>query len=153
MANHGRLLIVDDEKVALKNLEHVMRKEGYEVVATQSGANAMAYIEKQAFDVVLTDLRMEKVDGMQILKKCRENCPDSEVVLITGFATLESAVEAMKHGAFYYIAKPLRLDEVRSSVLRHVQRWLVEGIAPPIQPRIEFDEAPAPAPAADSETT
>ena len=91
MAN-GKLLIVDDEKVALKNLEHVMKKEGYEVTATQSGANALAFLEKQPFDVVLTDLRMEKVDGMQILKKCRDDFPDTEVVLITGYATLESAV-------------------------------------------------------------
>ncbi|MEK6663073.1 MAG: sigma-54 dependent transcriptional regulator [Pseudomonadota bacterium] len=113
MPSQGKLLIVDDEKVALKNLEHVMKKEGYEVTATQSGAHALAFLEKQPFDVVLTDLRMEKVDGMQILRKCREACPDTEVVLITGYATLESAVEAMKHGAFYYIAKPFRLDEVR----------------------------------------
>ena len=112
----GRLLIVDDEKVALKNLEHVMKKEGYAVTATQSGANALAHLDKQAFDVVLTDLRMEKVDGMQVLQKCRAAHPDTEVILITGFATLESAVEAMKHGAFYYIAKPFRLDEVRKVV-------------------------------------
>jgi DNA-binding NtrC family response regulator len=112
----GRLLIVDDEKVALRNLEHVMKKEGYEVVATQSGGNALAHLDKQDFDVVLTDLRMEKVDGMQILQKCRASHPDTEVILITGYATLESAVEAMKHGAFYYIAKPYRLDEVRKVV-------------------------------------
>ncbi|MBV5344980.1 MAG: response regulator, partial [Rhodoferax sp.] len=87
------MLIVDDEKIALKNLEHVLKKEGYEVTATQSGANALALLEKQAFDVVLTDLRMEKVDGMQVLKKCRDTWPDSEVIMITGFATLESAVE------------------------------------------------------------
>jgi DNA-binding NtrC family response regulator len=110
------ILIVDDEKVALKNLEHVMKMEGYAVVATQSGANALAWLDKQPFDIVLTDLRMEKVDGMQILRKCRENHPHAEVILITGFATLESAVEAMKHGAFYYIAKPFRLDEVRKVV-------------------------------------
>jgi DNA-binding NtrC family response regulator len=116
MTSKGRLLIVDDEKVAVRNLEHVMKKEGYEVTATQSGANALAFLDKQSFDVVLTDLRMEKVDGMQILKKCRETSPDTEVVLITGFATLESAVDAMKHGAFYYIAKPFRLDEVRKVV-------------------------------------
>ena len=114
--SHGRLLIVDDEKVALKNLEHVMKKEGYDVTATQSGANALTFLAKQDFDVVLTDLRMEKADGMQILQKCRETCPDTEVILITGYATLESAVEAMKHGAFYYIAKPFRLDEVRKVV-------------------------------------
>ncbi|MDP2879379.1 MAG: response regulator, partial [Sulfuricella sp.] len=83
MANQGKLLIVDDEKIALKNLEHVLKKEGYEVAATQSGANALALLEKQPFDVVLTDLRMEKVDGMQVLKKCRESWPDSEVIMIT----------------------------------------------------------------------
>ena len=116
MSSLGKLLIVDDEKIAVRNLEHVMKKEGYEVVATQSGANALAHLEKQQFDVVLTDLRMEKVDGLQILKKCRDAWPDTEVVLITGYATLESAVEAMKHGAFYYIAKPFRLDEVRKVV-------------------------------------
>ncbi|MDP1653792.1 MAG: sigma-54 dependent transcriptional regulator [Rhodocyclaceae bacterium] len=118
----GRLLIVDDEKVAVRNLEHVMKKEGYEVVATQSGSNALAHLEAQAFDVVLTDLRMEKVDGMQILKRCRETSPDTEVILITGFATLESAVEAMKHGAYYYIAKPFRLDEVRKVVAEAIEK-------------------------------
>lgn len=112
----GSLLIVDDEKVALRNLEHVMKKEGYDVTATQSGANALALLGKQPFDVVLTDLRMERTDGMQILEKCRATCPDTEVILITGYATLESAVDAMKHGAFYYIAKPYRLDEVRKVV-------------------------------------
>ena len=92
------------------------------MTATQSGANALALLEKQPFDVVLTDLRMEKVDGMQVLKKCRESWPDSEVIMITGFATLESAVEAMKHGAFYYIAKPFRLDEVRKVVAEALEK-------------------------------
>jgi DNA-binding NtrC family response regulator len=111
--SNGRLLIVDDEKVALKNLEHVMRKQGYDVCATQSGTNALALLEKRQFDVVLTDLRMEKVGGMQILKRCRDMWPDTQVVMITGYATLDSAVESMKLGAFYYIAKPYRLEEVR----------------------------------------
>lgn len=118
----GRLLIVDDEKIAVKNLEHVMKKEGYDVSATQSGANALAHLDKQQFDVVLTDLRMEKVDGLQILKKCRASWPDTEVILITGYATLESAVEAMKQGAFYYIAKPFRLDEVRKVVAEAMEK-------------------------------
>jgi DNA-binding NtrC family response regulator len=116
MENNAKLLIVDDERVALKNLEHVMKKEGYEVTATQSGQNAIKLLEEQQFDVVLTDLRMEKVDGLQILQRSRELYPDSEVIMITGFATLQSAVDAMKHGAFYYIAKPFKLDEVRKVV-------------------------------------
>jgi DNA-binding NtrC family response regulator len=122
MNNNAKLLIVDDERVALKNLEHVMKKEGYEVTATQSGQNALKLLEDQQFDVVLTDLKMEKVDGVQILKRSRELYPDTEVIMITGFATLESAVEAMKHGAFYYIAKPFKLDEVRKVVQEAVHK-------------------------------
>ncbi len=122
MQNNARILIVDDERIALKNLEHVMKKEGYEVTATQSGPNALRFVEEREFDVVLTDLRMEKVDGMQILRRCRELSPDTEVIMITGFATLESAVETMKHGAFYYIAKPFKLEEVRKVVQEAVEK-------------------------------
>jgi DNA-binding NtrC family response regulator len=116
MQNQGKLLIVEDEKIALKNLVHVLKKDGYDVTGAQSGAAALALIEGQPFDVVLTDLKMEKVDGMQVLKKCRERNQETEVIVITGYATPESAVEAMKRGAFYYIAKPFRLEEVRQVV-------------------------------------
>ena len=116
MQNNAKILIVDDERVALKNLEHVMKKEGYDVTATQSGANALKLLDERTFDVVLTDLRMEKVDGLQVLQRSRELHPDTEVIMITGYATLQSAVDAMKHGAFYYIAKPFKLDEVRKVV-------------------------------------
>jgi DNA-binding NtrC family response regulator len=112
----GKLLIIDDEEIALHNLQHVMEKEGYQVSAVQSGAQALALLGQQRFDVVLTDLRMEGVDGMDVLKKSRELQPGAEVIFITGFATAESAVQALKHGAFYYIAKPFRLDEVRKVV-------------------------------------
>ncbi len=122
MQNGARILIVDDEKIALRNLEHVMKKEGYVVVATQSGQNALKLLEEQQFEVVLTDLKMEKVDGMQILKRCRDLSPDTEVIMITGFATLESAVNTMKQGAFYYIAKPFKLDEVRKVVKEAVEK-------------------------------
>jgi DNA-binding NtrC family response regulator len=122
MQQNATILIIDDEKIALRNLEHVMKKEGYMVVSTQSGQNALKLLEEQSFDVVLTDLRMEKVDGMQILKRCHELYPDTEVIMITGFATLETAVETMKHGAFYYISKPFKLDEVRKVVKEAVEK-------------------------------
>ncbi len=122
MQTNAKLLIVDDERIALKNLEYVMKKEGYDVTGTQSGQNALKLLEEQRFDVVLTDLKMEKVDGMQILKRCNELYPETEVVMITGFATLESAVEAMKQGAFYYIAKPFKLDEVRKVVHEAIEK-------------------------------
>lgn len=122
MQHRGKLLIVEDEKIALKNLVHVLKKDGYEVAGAPSGVAALAMIESQPFDVVLTDLKMEKVDGMQVLKKCRERSPDTEVIMITGYATPESAVDAMKQGAFYYIAKPFRLDEVRQVVGEAVEK-------------------------------
>ncbi|OHE57825.1 MAG: Fis family transcriptional regulator [Thermodesulfovibrio sp. RBG_19FT_COMBO_42_12] len=118
----AKVLMVDDEKIAIKNLEYVMKKEGYDVVGTTSGTNALKILEEQEFDVVLTDLRMEKVDGMQILQRCKELYPDIEVIMITGYATLESAVKTMKHGAFYYISKPFKLDEVRKVVREAVEK-------------------------------
>jgi len=122
MMGTARMLIVDDEKIALKNLEHILRKEGYDVVGTESGHNALKLLTERPFDVVLTDLKMEKVDGLQILKKCRETYPDTEVIMITGYATLESAVDAMKAGAFHYIGKPFKLDVVRNVVKEAIEK-------------------------------
>jgi DNA-binding NtrC family response regulator len=110
------LLIVDDEPTAVENLAHVCRKEGYKVVTRTSGLSAIEALDSARFDVVLTDLRMEKVDGMAILAHAKALYPETAVILITGFATLDSAVQAMKAGAFHYIAKPFRLDEVRKVV-------------------------------------
>lgn len=116
MENFGKILIVEDEKIALKNLEHIMKKEGYEVVATTSGPQGIKLLQSQEFDLILTDLKMEKVDGFEILEKSKELYPDTEVVMITAYATITSAVETMKKGAYHYIAKPFKLDEVRKVV-------------------------------------
>lgn len=118
----GRLLIVDDEVAALQNLERAMSKQDYDVVTAGSGAEALALLARQPFDVLLTDLRMEKIDGMQLLKACREQHPAMEVVVITGFATAEAAVQAMKQGAFHFVAKPFRLAEVRKVVAQAMEK-------------------------------
>ncbi len=118
----ARLLLVDDEKIALRNLEHVLAREGHQVTATQSGSHALDLLDSQPFDLVLTDMKMDKVDGMQLLRRCKAQHPDVEVIMITGFATLESAVAAMKEGAFHYIAKPFRLDEVRQTVAEALEK-------------------------------
>lgn len=117
-----KVLIVDDERIALKNLEYVMKKEGYEVVATMSGPNAVKFLQEQEFDVVLTDLKMEKVDGIEVLEKCKKLYPDTEVIMITAYATIPSAVETMKKGAYDYIAKPFKLDEVRRIVKEAIEK-------------------------------
>jgi len=117
-----KLLVVDDEEAALNNMMHILKKEGYEVTGTLSGSNALAHLDKTIFDLVLTDLKMEKVDGMRILKRTKELYPDTEVIMITGYATIDSAIEAMKAGAYHYIAKPYKLDEVRKVVQEALEK-------------------------------
>jgi len=115
-ASEDSILVVEDEDIARRNLEHILRKEGYTVIATNSGAKALDLLQYQDFDLVLTDLKMEKVDGMQVLAKNRELHPYTEVIMITGYATVDSAVAAMKEGAYHYIAKPYKIDEIRQIV-------------------------------------
>ncbi len=105
-ASENSILVVEDENIARRNLEHILKKEGYEVIAADSGAKALDLLRRRDFDLVLTDLKMEKVDGMQVLEKTRELQPYTEVIMITGYATVDSAVAAMKEGAYHYIAKP-----------------------------------------------
>jgi DNA-binding NtrC family response regulator len=118
----ARLLVVDDEPIAVRNLERVLAKEGYEVSTASNGQSALRLLRQKTFDIVLTDLKMEKVDGMQVLKRCKESDPDVEVIVITGFAAVDTAIEAMKQGAYHYVAKPFKLDEVRKVVREAVEK-------------------------------
>ena len=122
MDTNQKILVVDDEAVALNNLTYVLKKEGYDIKSTQSGPQALKYIEQEEFSLLLTDLRMEKVDGMRLLQRTKELYPDSEVIMITGYATIDSAIEAMKSGAYHYVAKPYKLDEVRKVVKEALEK-------------------------------
>ncbi len=122
-----KILIIDDEAIALSNLSHVLERAGYGVTACKDGAAGLEALANTGYDLVLTDLKMPGVDGMEVLRVARENYPDVPVIMITGHATLDSAVEAMKAGAFHYLAKPFRLAEAREVVksaleLRRVRR-------------------------------
>jgi len=112
-ANKATILIVEDEDVARKNLAHILGKEGHEVVTAATGSRALELIETTTFDLVITDLKMEKVDGMAVLARSRERQPYTEVVMITGYATVDSAVNAMREGAYSYVAKPYKIDQIR----------------------------------------
>jgi ATP-dependent Lon protease len=111
-----RVLVVDDEEITRANLKHILEKEGYQVVTAINGAEALGQMEKTSFDLVLTDLLMLKVDGMELLQQVKDRYPQIDVVIITGYATVPSAVEALQKGAYHYLAKPLKIDEVRSTV-------------------------------------
>ena len=111
-----QILIVEDEEVARKNLEHILKREGYEIISVDSGVKALRLLETRYFDLVITDYKMSKVDGLQVLEKSRACQPYTEVILITGYATVNSAVRALKEGAYHYITKPYKIDEVRQIV-------------------------------------
>ena len=130
-ASENSILVVEDENIARRNLEHILKKEGHEVITTDSGAKALDLLLRRDFDLVLTDLKMEKVDGMQVLEKTRELHPYTEVIMITGYATVDSAVAAMKEGAYHYIAKPYRIDEIRQIVRQALmkRRLQLENLA------------------------
>ncbi len=111
-----RILVVDDEEIARKNLEHILEKEDYVVVTASNGMEALEKIGATEFDVIITDLKMEKINGLDLLEKAMLRYPDARVIMITAYATVGSAVEAMKKGAFHYITKPFKLEEVRGTV-------------------------------------
>jgi ATP-dependent Lon protease len=110
------VLIVDDEKMTRMNLSHVLSKEGYVVETDSSGSDALERLAGRHFDLVITDLKMDKVDGLMLLDTIKKNSPSTEVIIITGYATVLTAVDAIKRGSFHFIAKPLKLDEIRSTV-------------------------------------
>ena len=89
---------------------------GYQVKSVNNGPKALDLLESTHFDLVITDLKMKNVDGMDVLRKTRKLYPYTEVIMITGYATVDSSVQAMREGAYYYIAKPYKIDEVRKIV-------------------------------------
>ena len=110
------VLVVDDEAIAVDNLSHILAREGYDVAAAASGEAAVALLADREFDLVLTDLRMKGLDGLAVLGEAKRLWPDTEVVVMTGHATVASAVEAMRLGACHYLTKPYGLAEVRATV-------------------------------------
>jgi DNA-binding NtrC family response regulator len=115
-SNKPLILVVEDEKITRRNLTHILEKEGYAVIAAVSGVEALDLLKTHAFDLVITDLKMDQVDGMAVLVQSRERSPLTEVIMITGYATVDSAVRAMKAGAYHYIAKPFKIEAVRKIV-------------------------------------
>jgi len=110
------ILIVEDDDIARENLGYILSKAGYDITTVATGAKALSLLEDREFDLVLTDLKMAQVSGMQVLAKTRELYPYTEVIMITGYATVDSAVDAMRQGAYHYIPKPYKVDLVRKVV-------------------------------------
>lgn len=111
-----RILVVDDEDSIREFLEIMLKKEGYEVTCAVDGQNAKDILVKKSFDMIISDLQMPHVTGIELLKHVKESYPDLVFMMITAFGTTESAVEAMKMGAYDYLTKPFKLDEVRLNI-------------------------------------
>jgi ATP-dependent Lon protease len=117
-----QVLVVDDEAIARTNLEYVLKKEGYQVSTAANGLEALEKAKQREFDLILTDLKMEKMDGIQLLESVKQTAPFTEIIMITGFATVSSAVDALKKGAAHYLPKPINLDELRSTVRQILEK-------------------------------
>ncbi len=117
-ASCTRLLILDDEPIVCKRLKPAFQKAGYEVETFTDSASALERIEEQRFDVVITDLKMEGIDGLRFLARVKELYPDTGIIVITGFATSDTAKESFRKGAFDFVAKPFKLGDIIDSVRR-----------------------------------
>lgn len=126
-----KILVVDDERDICKALEFLLKAEGYAVTTAYSGEEALERLSKEHFDVVMTDLKMDKVDGIAVLEKTREISSDTAVIVMTAYASVESAVETMKKGATDYVVKPFLNEEIRITMRRILEqrKLVVENIA------------------------
>jgi len=115
------VMIVDDEDIALKALTRILRSEGYDVEAVSAGKEAITLINSRQFDLILTDLFIDEIDGLDILAAAKNRNPETAVILLTGHGSIDSAIEATKKDAFHYLQKPIRPDEVRHIVKRAVE--------------------------------
>jgi two-component system response regulator HydG len=123
----GRLLVVDDQKNMRATTAMVLRQAGYLVDEAEDGATALRKLEGAGYDVVLTDLRMPDVDGMEVLRTVRQVAPETEVIVMTAYGTIESAVEAIRRGAYDFIAKPFKEDELLLRAAKAVEKRRLVG--------------------------
>ena len=111
-----KILIAEDEEITLKHLRYALEKEGYNLTCVNNGIDALAKLEKEGFDILIADIKMPGMDGLTLLGKVKEKYPDTEVIIVTGFGSIESAVNAMKQGATDYVTKPFNLDELNLKI-------------------------------------
>lgn len=112
----GKLLVIDDESIVRTSCKRVLSPEGYEVRLAANAFEGIRLMEEEQFDVVLTDLKMPDMDGITVLETIKERWPETQVIVITGYQTVDTAVKSIKLGAFDYIEKPFTPDALLSAV-------------------------------------
>ncbi len=118
----GRILIIEDERSMREVLKILLEEESYDVTAAADGLEGLEHIRNNIFDVIITDIKMPKADGFQILKEAKEIAPSTIVIMVTAFGTTEAAIEALKKGAYDYIQKPFKIDEIRLIVRKALEK-------------------------------
>jgi DNA-binding response OmpR family regulator len=114
--NQPKILVVDDEEVTRLSLAEILSLEGYQVTTAKNGEEALQKLEKETVDLVLADLVMKEVDGLQVMETAKKLSPDTVVIMLTAYGTLESAIQAMRQGAYDYLIKPCGAQEIVASV-------------------------------------
>jgi DNA-binding NtrC family response regulator len=122
MEDGVRVLVVDDEAIACRRLKTALEKHGYSVETCPSGTDALVRLRTERFDVVVTDIRMDDVDGLQVLDMVQKTHPSTKTILITGYATVEVAREALAKGAFDFVAKPFQPRDLRAIIERAMRQ-------------------------------
>ncbi len=118
----SKILVVDDEQSVATTIKAILQLDGNEVTAVTSGKEALDLLRGREFDVVLTDLRLDDLDGIEVLRETQKLWPDTVSIMLTGYASLESAVTALRSGAYDYLIKPSDVDELRATVGRALER-------------------------------
>jgi len=114
--NQPKILVVDDEEITRLSLAEILSLEGYQVASARNGEEALRKLEKETFDLVLADLVMKQVDGLQVMEAVKKLSPETVVIMLTAYGTLESAIQAMRRGAYDYLIKPCGAQEIVASV-------------------------------------
>ncbi len=125
-----RLLVIDDDAVTRELLTEVLQDEGYTVEACESGKRALQRTAEDKFDLAITDVRMPEMDGIAVTQALKTRQPELQVIVMTAFGSVETAVEAIRHGAFDYVSKPMNLDEIKSTVRRALTERDLSEAAP-----------------------
>src|SRR5437879_6765015 len=122
MREQPKVLVVDDEESVVVTIKAILQLDGYNVATTLRGPEARAIVRETEYDLVLTDLRLEDGDGLDVLKAVRESYPETVTIMLPGYASLESAIQALRAGAYDYLVKPSEVEELRATVARGLER-------------------------------
>jgi DNA-binding NtrC family response regulator len=137
--DQARILIVDDDDIARKNFARILQKQGFHIATAKNGAGGLERLSESSYDLVITDLVMEDLNGLEFLSRIKNQFPDVEVILITGYASIPTAIEAVKKGAYHYLEKPVRPDEMVHLARQAIEKKRLREQVEKLEARVKGD--------------